>query len=522
MLPLYVVWGVWLATGGGDLAAQLAWADIGEHHLDNPYIFSWYGGMHAANYSLVSPALMSLVGVRALTIASGLAATWAAAQLLARTSVQRPLWPALLTGLTLWCNVASGRTTFALGVAFGLAACLSFSGPPGRGAGRAAVGRKRTALAVACSVLATAASPVAGLFLLVVGAGYALDRQFAKAGALALPFLGIAGATALLFPFHGEQPMYADRLFHPLLYCAAVCLAAPASWRVVRYSAAVYAAGVVLSDLVASPVGTNVERLAELAAPPVLLAALVTHGAGAPIRRRARAETSRISVLFVTLCLSAAWVAEKTVEDLVLYTTVPAWAADTDGVIGELRRLDAERWRVEVLPARNHREAPAFAPHVHMARGWNRQLDVERGRLFYDGTLTPATYRQWLRHWSVRYVVTHDGRPDGPAEREAAVIRSGPEWLDLVWQDTHWKIYRFRDAVPLAAAPATVTGSTPTDITVTMPRPGTATLRVPYSPWLTVTPGCLAESGPWIRLKAPTAGTYRVTSTYNPAGIHRC
>ncbi|WP_245245162.1 hypothetical protein [Streptomyces palmae] len=518
------MWSVWLATGAGDLAAQIAWADIGEHHLDRPYVFSWYGGMHTANYSFISPALMSVVGVRTLTVASGLAATWVAAHLLARTSIARPVWPALLAALTLWCNVASGRTTFALGVAFGLAACASVCGPRGSYGLRAGAGGKgkRVALAAVWTGLATLASPVAGLFLLVVGAGYALDKQFGRASALALPFLGVVGATTLLFPFHGEQPMFTDRLWPPLLFCAAICLAAPASWRVTRYSAAVYAAGVVLTNLVASPVGTNVERFAELAAPPVLLAALFARVAETPARRQVSAGLVKAAALFVVFCLSVAWVTEKTISDLRVSTSVPAWAEETDGVIRELRRLDAERWRVEVLPARNHREASLFAPHVHMARGWNRQLDVERGRLFYDGTLDPATYRQWLRHWSVKYVVTHDGRPDGPAEGEAAIIRGGPEWLEPIWQDTHWKIYRFRDAVPMAAPPATVTGSTPTDLTVTMSRPGTALVRVPHSPWLTVTRGCLARSGPWVRLEAPAAGTYRITSTYNPAKLHHC
>ena len=54
-LPLYVVWAVFLATGGGDLAAQQAWAGFAERHPTSAYNLFWYGGMHAANYSLLSP-----------------------------------------------------------------------------------------------------------------------------------------------------------------------------------------------------------------------------------------------------------------------------------------------------------------------------------------------------------------------------------------------------------------------------------------------------------------------------------
>ncbi len=65
--------------------------------------------------ALISPYVMAAVGVRALTVASGLAATWVAAVLVARALPRRPVAPALLAALGLWGNVASGRTTFALG-----------------------------------------------------------------------------------------------------------------------------------------------------------------------------------------------------------------------------------------------------------------------------------------------------------------------------------------------------------------------------------------------------------------------
>ncbi len=133
MLPLYALWWAVLATGGGDLAAQDAWAGFAGQHGSSAYNLFWYGGMHTANYSLISPYLMAAVGVRALTVASGLAATWIAAVLVERVEPRRPLAPALLAALGLWGNVASGRTTFALGVAFGLAACLYLTGHAGRG-----------------------------------------------------------------------------------------------------------------------------------------------------------------------------------------------------------------------------------------------------------------------------------------------------------------------------------------------------------------------------------------------------
>ncbi|MFF3685427.1 hypothetical protein [Streptomyces sp. NPDC002187] len=489
VVPLYVLWAAVLATGGGDLAAQLAWAGFMERHPGSAYNLSWYGGMHIANYSVLTPPLMAFFGVRAVSVAAGLAGTWVLACLFVRCDVRRPLWPALAGALALWCNIASGRTTFALGVAIGLLA-VRYVG--------------RTAVAAFCAALAALASPVAGLFLLVAGAAYGLDRQWRRAAALVVPPVVVVGAVTVLFPFRGEQPMASGKLWLPLLVSAALVIAAPPAWRVVRYGAAVYGAGVVLTYLIASPIGTNVERLAGLVGPPVLLAAVLAGGL-ARLRR---------AVLACAVAVNSYWLVDKTEDDLAVSNDLPAWAAHTDGVVRELERLGADRTRVEVVPARNHREATVLAPYVNMARGWNRQLDVERGRLFYDGSLDAATYRGWLDRWAVGLVVLHHGRPDGPAEAEAAIVRSEPEWLERVWRDDDWTVYRVRDAAPLVSPPATVVRGTDAELVVRVPEAGSVTVKVAYSPWLRAEGGCLRQEGEWTRLTVPKAGEYRLDSAY--------
>jgi hypothetical protein len=496
-LPLYALWWVWLATGGGDLAAQEAWADFAARHGGSAYGLFWYGGMHTANYSLLSPYLMAAVGVRTVTVLSGLAAAWLAAVLLTRAGIRRPLGPALLASLALWCNVASGRTTFALGVAFGLAACLPLTRD------------RRPALAAGYAALATTASPVAGLFLAVVGAAFLAVRDWGRALALLVPPAAVVGATTLLFPFTGEQLMPPARIWPPVLLGLAVALLVPREWRVARWSGAVYAAGTVLAYLIPSPVGTNVERFAELFAPAVLLAALLS----VPGLRRAGRN-----LLIAALVFSVAWVGKKTADDLLISTTVPAWAARSDGVVRALEGLGANRTRVEVVPARNHREAASLAPHVNLARGWNRQLDMERARLFYDGTFSAATYRAWLDRWAVGFVVLPLGRPDGFAEQEARLVRERrPGWLEPVWRDPHWRVYRVRDAVPLVSAPGTVVRTTGADLVLRMSEPGPATVRVAWSPWLRADGGCLARHGEFARLTVDKPGEYRISSRYGPS-----
>ncbi|MEU6367158.1 glycosyltransferase family 87 protein [Streptomyces sp. NPDC046931] len=496
-LPLYAVWWLLLATGGGDLAAQEAWAGFADRHGGSAYSLFWYGGMHTASYSLISPYLMAALGVRTVTVVSGVAASWLAAVLLVRAGVRRPAGPALLASLALWCDVASGRTTFALGVAFGLAGCVLLAG------------QRRLVSAAVCAALATMASPVAGLFLAVVGAGFLCVRDWGRAAVLLVPPFAVVATTTLLFPFTGEQPMSADRVWQPALLGLAVAASAPRRWRVARHGAVVYAAGTVLVYLVPSPIGTNVERFAELFGPAALLAVLLT----APRLRRPR----RV-LLVAALVFSVTWVGRKTVDDLRVSTAVPAWAADADGVLRALEGLGADRTRVEAVPARNHREATALAPHVNLARGWNRQLDMERGRLFYDGTFSAGAYRRWLDRWGVGFVVLPPGKPDGYAKDEARLVREHrPAWLEPVWQDAHWRVYRVRDAVPLVTAPATVLRTTSAEMDVRVARPGSVTVRVAYSPWLHTDGGCLARDGEFTRLTVTTAGTYRLSSEYGPS-----
>ncbi|GAA2522916.1 hypothetical protein GCM10010398_03920 [Streptomyces fimbriatus] len=498
-LPLYALWWGCLATGGGDLAAQEAWAHFAARHGNSAYNLFWYGGMHTANYSLVSPYLMAALGVRTLTVVSGITASWLAAALIRRARLRRPLAPALLASLALWCNVASGRTTFALGVAFGLAACLLLTR------------QKRPVLAGAYAALATTASPVAGLFLAVIGAGFLLGRRPAPAAALLLPPALVVGATGLLFPFTGEQPMPAPRIWPPVLLGLAVAALAPPAWRVARRSGVVYAAGTVLAHLVPSPVGTNVERFAEYAAPVVLLAALLAQPRSRALRR---------TLLVAVLVFSVGWLGKKTADDLREYTAVPAWATHTHGVVRALDGLGADRSRVEAVPARDHREAVVLAPHVHLARGWNRQLDVERARLFYDGSFSAATYREWLDKWAVGFVVLPRGKPDGFAEEEARLLRDArtrPGWLLPVWRDAHWEVFRVRDAVPLVSAPGTVVRTSGAEVVLRVSRPGPVTVRIAYSPWLRSDGGCLSREGEFTRLTVSAPGEYRISSEYGPS-----
>ncbi|MBI0313766.1 hypothetical protein JBF12_12320 [Streptomyces javensis] len=496
-LPLYAVWAARLATGGGDLAAQFSWADFVSRHPGSPYNLGWYGGIHVGNYSLIAPHLMALLGVRTVTVGAGIIASWCMGRVFVRSGASRPLWPALLAVLSLWANVASGRSTFALGVALALISCLGLTGSS-----------RRLVLASAFSALATLASPVAGLFLLVLGAGWLLNRDnrdMGRAVAVCAPPVAVVALMTSLFPFSGVMPMAMDDIWKPTLFGVVLALLAPRKWGALRFSSAVYAAGVVLTGMISSPVGSNVIRLAELFGPPVLLCVLLERGVHiAP----------RIAI-GLSLALSVQWVTAHTVHVLNMSTPVPSWASHTRGVLEALDRLHADRTRVEVVPAVNHRETTVLGPHVNLARGWNRQLDVERGGLFYENEFTIGKYRAWLDRWAVGYVVLPEGEPDWAAKDEAELIRSGPGWLEPVWHDSRWRIYRVKDARPIVSgAAASVVSGDNAKIVVRVPRPGMVRLRIPYSPWLRTSAGCIERDGGWIRFRVSTPGRYEIGSSY--------
>ena len=68
---LHLLWWALLASSGGDLAAQDAWAEFARAHPDSAYNLAWYGGMHPVSYSVLSPYVMAVLGVRTTMMLAG-------------------------------------------------------------------------------------------------------------------------------------------------------------------------------------------------------------------------------------------------------------------------------------------------------------------------------------------------------------------------------------------------------------------------------------------------------------------
>jgi hypothetical protein len=544
---LQLVWWRLLASSGGDIAAQDAWAEFAAAHPGSAYNLAWYGGMHPVSYSVISPYLMALLGVRPMMVVAGTLSAGLLAWLVVHRdpTAARRTWPALYGALALVGNAVSGRATFALGTFFALAAlCVVFAWPA-EWTRHARWRWARGFLTAATAALATAASPVAGLFLGLVAATLWLGRRRAAACALGLPPVAVVVLSALFFPFSGEQPMSWVSAILPVAVGTAVVVLAPQEWRTVRVGAAVYVVAVVVAWLVPSPIGTNVSRLGLLFGGVVLVAVTVLGPvATSTIGRRFGGAVERV-VLVLALLTCTIWQVATATLDAINSSPPASWSADLEPLVDQLETRHANLGRVEVVPTRSHREAAALAPHVNLARGWNRQADAERNPIFYrDDPPTAASYRRWLHRWAVRYVVLSSAEPDLAAVGESKLVAAGLPYLRQVWSNDDWTLLEVRRPTPLVTPPASVLHFGAAEITLSTPRAGPVVIRIPDSPWLslvdqdgnpldeptTVSPDaqpCLTDldsdeparadrhhGDDWLVLHAPSAGVYRIAAPY--------
>jgi hypothetical protein len=498
-----------------DLAAasyrSSLFARVGFSLWDN----SWYGGHHLLAYSVLAPALGALIGPQPLaalsmTIAAALFAALIDGRFPARATRIAAAWFALGAAI----GLLSSRVPFDLGLAIGLGALL-------------AAQRDRPRSALALAVLSSLASPVAGAFLALAFLAWALAGPArAWPGALTVAALAPIGLLALAFPEGGSQP-FAASAFYPALAGVLVVgalipsdrSAAPAAEAVVgqralRIGALLYAVALTGSYLLATAVGGNSDRLGALVGAP--LAACVLAGAS---RKRRRLLLVLAPFLFY-------WQANAPVADFAAAASDPAVQASYyTPLLGELRTLGvgygARPARIEVVPTADHWEARWVAPHVMIARGWERQLDIYRDGLFYDEStlLTAARYEAWLSREAISYVALPDAPLDYSALYEARLLRKGGlPYLREIWHSAHWRLFAVLGARPLAEPPGVLTDVGSDWLTLYAPRPGAYTVRVRFTPYwaLASGSGCVGRAAEdWTEIQARRAGSFHVVIRFS-------
>jgi hypothetical protein len=471
---------------------------------------AWYAGHHLPAYSVLAPALGWLVGPQLLAALSMTLAT--------------ALFAAVIDGRFPQAAVRVASVFFALGAAIALLSCrVPFDLGLALGLGALlAAQRGWRAPALVLAAVCALASPVAGAFLALAALAWALaGHQHTRAAALAATALAPILALVVLFPEGGTQPFVGSAFYPALAGVLLIAALIPPEQRVLRGGALLYALALTGSFVASTAVGGNADRLGALAAGPVAALALL----GGP-------RASRRPLLMLVLAPAFLyWQANAPVADFLSANSDPAvHSAYFTPLLGELRSLGvgspAHAARIEIVATRDHWEARWAAPHLMLARGWERQLDRYRNALFYDSSapLTEQRYQAWLREQSISFVALPDAPLDYSATAEARLLEGAsanarritgrpPPYLSEVWRSTHWRLFAVSDPTPLATPPATLTQLGHDSFSLLAPGAGTYTVRLHFTPYweLAQGHGCISRApGDWTRVQARSAGSLRV------------
>lgn len=488
-----------LGRSGADTPAQEYRVWVFRHV--GPVVFDdqWYGGHHLPGYSALFPPLAAVFGLWLVGAVSCVSSTVFLTRLV--RGRPRDATPRSTGGYSfglLWFAVATvadlviGRLPFALGLSFGILAMVG-------------VREDRRWVTGVAAALCSLASPLAAAFLLLVGLAWAPSLPPRRT----LPLLaaGSGFAFSLAFPEGGTFPFPAVTLAGVLGFAGVGLLLVPSQAVVLRRALVMYAGFSLLFFLVPSPVGGNMARLGSLVAGPV--AAIVLH-------RRVRA----LAVLVVPLLVWQLGPVAGALADSRPASSSPAYYA---GLLAHVRGNDAPDGRLEIPFTRDHWEASRVAPYAALARGWERQLDIQVNAPLYDPQLDAASYHQWLIDRGVRYVALPDAPLDPSATREAQILRSWPSYLTPVWSDQHWQLWEVTDAQPLTrGGDATLTRLGVASFSLLARKPGLTTVLLRYSPYWQVSVGnaCVSEAlDGWTLVRATTPGEIEIAAKLSVNGL---
>jgi hypothetical protein len=269
----------------------------------------------------------------------------------------------------------------------------------------------------------------------------------------------------------------------------------------VRIGAVITALSTVAAFYLPTPVGSNIIRLPILFAAPIAVALSMI-------------DKRWLAAIIAAICW---WQPPLVAGDLGHAGERAAQRWYYQPLIDELKRRGPVG-RVEVVPLRDHWEATYVGDAVPIARGWLRQVDVERNPLFYNGSLNPRTYLDWLYHNAVDYVAAPPPgsrtKVDFAGREEAALIEATLPYLRRVWATGDWVLYKVVGGRTLVDHPAELIESNPTAVRFDVPVATDLTVRIRWSRWLVLKgpDGCIRPKDEWVEVRLKRAGTYTLTS----------
>ena len=483
---------------GGDLSAQLARADFARAHPLSLIDLRWFGGTQPFGYSIWVPALMAVIPARVVGAVAAVVSTWLTTRLIQRAGAARPVVGGVAAAVCQASNLAEGRIAFAAAMAFGLGALDLLTSDY----------RWRRPLAAIAAFVAGAANPVAALLLWLCALVALLRRRVKDAAVLliasALPVAVIAG----LFSEGGRQLFNSTDAIRAGLASVLVFVVVPMRHQAIRLGALLGLIMVVAAYFLPTPVGGNAIRLTLLFAVPVVAAFVDWRWWAA------------------ALAIVAAVVVQTPVT---LGTLTGAGSADTKAsyyapLLNEISAQGQLTGRVEIPEENGHWESVFAARHVPLARGWLRQLDTKlNDNTFYKHKPTAASYQAFLTDNAVEYVAVPDARLTYYGKRESALIGGHLGYLDPIWKNDHWTLYRVDSAVPIIAAPGRLISEDADSITFSAPPNTDVRVNVRWLRWWSTDSAggaCLRQSGDSIEYRTGAAAvtTHVIRSALRPSG----
>jgi hypothetical protein len=481
---------VTLGWRGSDLPAQVFRAELVRRDGFVVWNSEWFGGHATLAYSVIAPLVSALTGPVAVGAICGVVSAVLFERIVRRGFGRASLVGALWFASSTVTNLVVGRVTFSLGVALGLGAVLALQ-------------RNRAVIATVCALLCSLASPLSGLFLGIAGAACAIAQPPRRVAALtttAAAFAPIA-VTTLLFRNPGSEPYELWALIVDLALCTAVLLFVPRQHSVLRWGAAMYAAVAIAAFVIPTALGGNVSRLDQYIAGPLLACALLP-------RRRAF-----VALLAIPLLV---WQWYPAIDGIAFAHRDPSTKrAYYAPLLSYLERRPRTMGRVEIPPTYRHWEAAYGPPAITLARGWERQVDIGYNPIFYEGPLTAATYRNWLVDNAVEYVALPDTRLDESALAEKELLEGGLPYLEEVWRNRDWRVWRFTGFRGLVEGPASVVELSSDGFTLDVREPATLRVRIRASRHWVVQGGaddvCVTSTTDgWTRVRAQSPGRVEI------------
>ncbi len=471
---------------GPDIPAQVYRVALFRDHGFVLWDNGWYGGHYQLPYSVLFPPFGAVLGLYGVATLSAATAAWAFARLIEGHFGRRAFAAGILFAVGTAGPVAIGQLPFLAGEAVGLLAIL-------------AARSRKPVLTVFLAIVCPLFSPVAGAFLMLAFMAWALaSPRGDRASLVALTVITAVPliVLGLIFPSTGPFPFLGIDLALIVIVCAAGIRWLPVSQQALRLGLVLYGLTAVAVFVVPNPIGGNLERLVVTFGPALLVALASLY------KKRA------LFVLAVPLLI---WQGSPAIAAIIESNqNQSASVADYYQPLIDALGRQHEIGRIEIPFTANHWEAAYVAPHVPLARGWERQVDMNDNPLFYGKSdLTSKSYHTWLDDSGVSWVALPDVELDYSARAEGKLIEAGQPYLQPVWHNAHWRLWRVVGSPGMTSGPGRLTALAPDQIVLDATAAGATTVRVRYTPAWSIAsgPGCVQPgAGPWTEIVASRPG----------------